>query len=183
MVTTCMTTNEMRVFNNLLNEFCKVPAGSPAQLLIDEEGITMVQEFVLLLDQFFLDMHYDKMVTDDAGNTTTWNRAMQLVIWYSLIWLKCYLTYLVIENKMNFSPEELNNLELHQFVILRSSYSEVPKLIMPKLIMPTVPNPSQSSSAGPIILWMFSRRASSTKLLSILFSKTFVPLKNFRRNS
>jgi len=26
---------------------------------------------------------------------------MQLVIQYSLIWLKCYLTYIVIENKMD----------------------------------------------------------------------------------
>jgi len=51
---------------------------------------------------------------------------MQLVIQYSLIWLKCYLTYLVIENKMDFSAKELNDLELHQFVIFRSSCSEVP---------------------------------------------------------
>jgi len=68
---------------------------------------------------------------------------MQLVIQYSLIWLKCYLTYLVIKNWMDFSAEELNNLKLHQFVIFRSSYSEVPKLIMP-----TVPNLSYNSSAG-----------------------------------
>jgi len=68
---------------------------------------------------------------------------MQLVIQYSLIWLKCYLMYLVIENRMDFSAEELNNLELCQFVIFRSSYSEVPKLIMH-----TTPNPSHSSSAG-----------------------------------
>jgi len=45
MVTTCSTTNEMRAFNHLLDEFCKVPAGSPAQLLIDKEGITMVHDF------------------------------------------------------------------------------------------------------------------------------------------
>ena len=44
---------------------------------------------------------------------------------------------------MDFSAEELNNLKLPQFVIFRSFYSEVPKLIMP-----TVPNPSCSSSAG-----------------------------------
>jgi len=94
----------------------------------------MAQEFVLVLDQFFLDMCYDEVLTDDAGATTTWNQPMQLVIQYSLIWLKCYLTYLVIENRM---AEELNDLELHQSVILRSSYSEVPKLIMP-----TTPNPN-----------------------------------------
>jgi len=73
MVTTCLTTDEMRAFNHLLDEFCKVPAGSPARLLIDEEGITTVQEFVLVPDQFFLDMHYNEMLTDDAGTTTTWN--------------------------------------------------------------------------------------------------------------
>jgi len=67
---------------------------------------------------------------------------MQLVIQYSLIWLKCYLTYLVIE-KNGFSAEELKDLELHQFVIYKSSYSEVPKLIIP-----TVPTPSCSSSSG-----------------------------------
>ena len=49
------------------------PAGSPAQLLIDEEGITMAQEFVLVPDHFFLDMHYDEVIMDDAGATTTWN--------------------------------------------------------------------------------------------------------------
>jgi len=143
MVTTRSTTDEMRAFNRLLDEFCKVPAGSPARLLIDEEGITTVQEFVLVPDQFFLDMRYDEVITDDAGATTTRNRPMQLVIRYSLIWLKCYLTYLIIENRMDFSAEELNDLELRQFVIFRSSYSEVPKLIMP-----TTPNPSHSSSAG-----------------------------------
>jgi len=80
MVTTCTTTDEMRAFNCLLDEFCKVFAGSPAQLLIDEEGITMAQEFVLVPDQFFLDMHYDEVIMDDAGATTTQNQAMQLVI-------------------------------------------------------------------------------------------------------
>jgi len=54
-----------------------------------------------------------------------------------------YHTYLVIENKMDFTVEELNDLELCQFVIFRSSYSEVPKLIRP-----TVPNPSCSITAG-----------------------------------
>ena len=44
---------------------------------------------------------------------------------------------------MDFSTEELNNLELHQFVIFSSLYSEVPKLIMP-----TTPTPSHSSSTG-----------------------------------
>jgi len=33
----------------------------------------MVQEFVLVPDQFFLDMHYDETITDDAGITTTWH--------------------------------------------------------------------------------------------------------------
>jgi len=68
-----MTTDEMRTFNHLLDKFCKVPTGSPAQLLIGEEGITMVQEFVLLPDQFFLDMCYDEVITDDASATTTRN--------------------------------------------------------------------------------------------------------------
>jgi len=34
----------------------------------------------LVPDQFFLDMHYDEVIMDDAGATTTQNQAMQLVI-------------------------------------------------------------------------------------------------------
>jgi len=118
----------------------------------------------LLPDQFFLDMHYDEVITDDAGAMTTWNQAMQLVIPYSLICLTCYLTYLVIENKMNLFAEELNNLELCHFVILKSSYCEVPKLNIPN-----VPILAVASLQELIIVLMLSRNALSVKLLSILF--------------
>ena len=140
MVSTRSTTEEMRALNRLLEEFCKVSPGSPARLLIDEEGITTAEEFVQVPDKFFLDMRYDETVTDDAGNTTTRNRAMQLVIRYSLIWLKCYLTYLVIENKIKLIADDLNRLDLGAFNIFRCSFSEVPKLIMPM-----VPNPSRTT--------------------------------------
>ncbi len=97
-------------FYRLLTEFVNIPQGSPGRLILDGDGISNVEEFTQVPDQYFMDMRHDEVVTDEAGGQTTWNQPLQYIKCISLTWLKCYLIYLENEGRSNLSPDDLNSL-------------------------------------------------------------------------
>jgi len=145
MVATCNTPEEMIAFYQIMTEFVNIPAGSPRWLILDGNGITNVDEFTQVSDQFFMDMCHDVVVMDNAGVETTQNQLLQYVKCISLTWLKCYLIYLENEGRSDLNPDELNGLDRADFNSFRHSYSE-----MPKLKRSTNPNPNYPILAASI---------------------------------
>ncbi len=143
MVATRNTPEETMAFYHLLTEFVNIPAGSPRWLILDGDGITNVDEFTQVPDQYFMDMHHDVVVMDNAGVETTQNQLLQYVKCISLTWLKCYLIYLENEGRSDLNPDELNGLDRADFNSFRCSYSE-----MPKLVRSTISNPHLSDSSS-----------------------------------
>jgi len=102
-------------FYCLLTEFVNIPAGSLGRLILDGDGITDVSKFTQVPDQYFMDMYYDVVITDDTNAETTQNQLLQYIKCISLTWLKCYLIYMENEGRSDLSPDDLNSLEKADF--------------------------------------------------------------------
>ena len=108
-------------FYHLLTEFMNIPQGSPGWLILDGDGISNVEEFTQVPDQYFMDMCHDEVVMDEAGVQTTRNQPLQYVKHISLTWLKCYLIYLENEGRSDLNPDDLNSLDKADFNSFRCS--------------------------------------------------------------
>jgi len=149
MVATRSTSEEtMAFYRLLLTEFVNIPQGSPGWLILDGDGISNVEEFTQVLDQYFLEMRHDEVVTDEAGTQTSQNQPLQYVKRISLTWLKCYLIYLENEGRSDLNPDDLNSLDKADFNSFRHSYSEMPKLVRSTISNPHYLIPAASTSAA-----------------------------------
>ena len=115
---------------------------------MDGDGITTVPIFVRVPDQYFMDMRHDVTTTDDAGLQTTWNQPLQYAKRINLMWLKCYLIYLINDTTGELSVDELNDIEKANFNRFSGSFSEMPKLALTTTPNPNHPIPAASSPAA-----------------------------------
>jgi len=95
-----------------------------------------------------MDMQHDVMTMDDAGVETMWNQCLQYAKCINLMWLKCYLIYLMNEVTGDLSVDELNDMEKASFNCFSGSFSEMPKLAMTLTPNPNHPIPAASSPAA-----------------------------------
>ncbi len=177
MVATRNTPEEMMAFYHLLTEFVNIPQGSPGQLILDGDGISKVEELTQVPDQYFMDMHHDEVVTDEAGAQTTRNQPLQYVMHISLTWLKCFLIYLENESRSDLNPDDLNSLDKADFNSFRHSYSEMPKLVRSTILNPII----RFQQLVPLL--PDSRRVSKGRQCSIQSSRMSAILTRLRWSS
>ena len=134
---------ESQAFYHLLGLFCDIKTDHPIRKVFEEDEISTVPQFISMSEEYFHDITYEEITSDDAGVETVKKVSIKKGKLAQLVWLRCFLVKEAIEeNDGNQLPvDDLNRLSKSSFDSFRATHLE-----MPRLVMPSHPNPATSST-------------------------------------
>jgi len=108
---------ESQAFYHLLGLFCDIKTDHPIHKVFEEDEISTVPQFISMSEEYFHDITYEEITSDDAGVETVKKVSIKKGKLAQLVWLRCFLVKEAIEeNDGNQLPvDDLNRLSKSSF--------------------------------------------------------------------